>query len=404
MAEYIYKARDAAGNPKTGEITAATESAAAEMLAEHRLILTKLEPKREKGFDVSEILKKLNRVGMKDRVIFTRQLGTMIKSGLPIVQALNILSEQTQNKKFKQVIEEIASGIEGGGSFSSMLAKYPKIFDRVYINMTKAGEASGRLDETLQRLAVQQEKAYGIVKKVRGAMLYPAFVLIALVGATILMLIVVIPPLKSIFEGAGADLPLATRALITLSDAMRQFWYLFILGGLGLVVGARQYLKTDGGKSVLDRFKLKLPIFGPLFKKIYIARFTRTLASLVSGGVPILQALEIVGESIGNGVYEKALQKAAKDVEGGAQLSQPIRSNPNFPPLVSQMISVGEQTGKMDEVLSKLAEFYEEEVDNMVKNLTTLMEPLLMVVMGAAVGGLLIAILMPIYNLGSVIN
>lgn len=404
MSEFTYKARDASGRAKTGEISAATEAAAAEMLAEHQLILTKLTVKKERGFDVSELLNKLSRVGMKDRVIFTRQLGTMIKSGLPIVQALNILSEQTQNKKFKGVIEQISGGIEGGGSFSSMLAKYPKIFDRVYINMTKAGEASGRLDQTLERLAIQQEKAYGIVKKVRGALLYPAFVLVALVAATILMLIVVIPPLKAIFEGAGADLPLATRALIVLSDAMRGFWYLFILGAAGLVVAGRQYLKTEGGKGVLDRLKLKLPIFGPLFKKIYIARFTRTLASLVSGGVPILQALEIVGESIGNGVYEKALQKAAKDVEGGAQLSQPIRSNPNFPPLVSQMISVGEQTGKMDEVLSKLAEFYEEEVDNLVKNLTTLMEPLLMVVMGTAVGGLLIAILMPIYNLGSVIN
>ncbi|MDP4000566.1 MAG: type II secretion system F family protein [bacterium] len=404
MSEFVYKARDAAGHLKTGEISAGTEAAAAEMLAEHRLILTKLEIKKEKGFDISQLLNRLNRVTMKDRVIFTRQLGTMIKSGLPIVQALNILSEQTENKKFKQIIEEISGGIEGGGSFSSMLAKYPNVFDRVYVNMTKAGEASGRLDDTLERLAIQQEKAYGIVKKVRGAMLYPAFVMIALVGATILMLVVVIPPLKDIFEGANADLPFATQVLIKLSDAMLQFWYLFLLGGIGLVVAGRQFLKTENGKSLLDRAKLKVPIFGPLFQKIYVARFTRTLASLVSGGVPILEALEIVGESIGNGVYERALRKAAKDVEGGVQLSQPIRSNPVFPPLVSQMISVGEQTGKMDEVLTKLADFYEEEVDNLVKNLTTLMEPLLMVVMGAAVGGLLIAILMPIYNLGSVIN
>jgi type IV pilus assembly protein PilC len=404
MAEYSYKARDAAGHLKTGEISAATEEAAAEMLTEHQLILTKLEIKSERSFDVSQLVNKLNRVGTKDRVIFTRQLGTMIKSGLPIVQALNILAEQTENKKFQQIIAEIAAGIEGGGSFSSMLAKYPKIFDRVYVNLTKAGEASGQLDETLERLAIQQEKAYGIVKKVRGALLYPAFVMVALIGATILMLVVVIPPLKNIFEGAGADLPLATQILIKLSDAMRQFWYLFILGAAALVFAGQRILNTEGGKNAFDRIKLRLPIFGPLFKKIYIARFTRTLASLVGGGVPILQALEIVGESIGNNVYEGALKKAAKEVEGGAQLSQPIRSNSNFPPLVSQMISVGEQTGKMDEVLSKLASFYEDEVDNLVRNLTTLMEPLLMVVMGAAVGGLLIAILMPIYNLGSVIH
>ncbi|HEY8109117.1 MAG TPA: type II secretion system F family protein [Patescibacteria group bacterium] len=404
MADYIYKARDATGQPKSGEISAATEEAAAEMLAEHRLILTKLEVKREKAFDVTEVLNKLSRVGFKDRVIFTRQLGTMIKSGLPIVQALNILAEQTSNKKFQKVIGEISAGIEGGSSFSSMLAKYPKLFDRVYINMTKAGEASGQLDVTLDRLATQQEKSYGIIKKVRGAMLYPAFVLVALIGATVLMLLIVIPPLKTIFEGAGADLPFATQVLIKLSDALQSFWYLFILGAVVLVLGGRQLLQTEGGQDALDRFKLRVPIFGPLFKKIYIARFTRTLSSLVSGGVPILQALDIVGESIGSRTYERALKKAAKEVEGGVQLSQPIRGNPNFPPLVSQMISVGEQTGKMDEVLSKLASFYEEEVDNLVKNLTTLMEPLLMVVMGAAVGGLLIAILMPIYNLGSVIK
>lgn len=404
MAEFTYKARDTAGQAKTGEITAANEQAAAEMLAEHQLLLTHLETKKESAFDASQLLNFIHRVSMKDKVIFTRQLGTMIKSGLPIVQAMHILSEQTSNKKFKEIIDEIGAGIEGGSSFSGMLAKYPKVFDRVYINLTRAGEASGQLDETLERLAVQQEKAYGIVKKVRGAMLYPGFVLLALVGATILMLIVVIPPLKSIFEGAGADLPFATQVLIKMSDAMRSFWYLFILGGVAMLIGGRQFLQSDRGQGMLDRFKLKVPIFGPLFKKIYVANFTRTLASLVGGGVPILQALEIVAESVGNSVYEKSLKKAAKDVEGGAQLSQPIKSDPNFPPLVPQMISVGEQTGKMDEVLNKLADFYEEEVDNIVKNLSTLMEPILMVVMGAAVGGLLIAILMPIYNLGSVIQ
>lgn len=404
MADYTYKARDTAGAAKTGEISAATEQAAAEMLSEHRLILTKLEPKKESTFDASKLLSIFNRVGAKDKVIFTRQLGTMIKSGLPIVQALHILSEQTENKKFKEIIEHISAGIEGGSSFSTMLTKYPRIFDRVYINLVRAGEASGKFDETLERLATQQEKSYAIVRKVRGAMLYPAFVLVAMVAATILMLIVVIPPLKNIFQGAGADLPFATQVLIKLSDAMLNFWYLFLLGTAGLVIGGRQLLRSETGRSRFDRFKLWAPIFGPLFQKIYIARFTRTLASLVGGGVPILQALEIVAESIGNGVYEKALKKAAKDVEGGAKLSEPIKGNPIFPPLVPQMISVGEQTGKMDEVLNKLADFYEDEVDNIVKNLSTLMEPILMVVMGIGVGGLLIAILMPIYNLGSVIK
>ncbi len=404
MADYLYKARDAAGRPKTGEISAATEQAAAELLAEHQLILTKLRQKKERGFDVSRLVTALNRVGMKDKVMFTRQLGTMIRSGLPIVQALNILAEQTQNQKFRSIIEDLAAGIEGGASFSAVLAKYPKVFDRVFINLIRAGEASGQLDETLDRLATQQEKSYGIVKKVRGAMLYPAFVMVALVAATILMLIVVIPPLKTIFEGAGAELPFATQVLIKMSDALRAYWYLFLLAAIGLVIAGRQTLKSEGGRTMFDRLKLKLPIFGGLFKKIYISRFTRTLASLVGGGVPIIQALEITADSIGNGVYQKALLKAAKQIEGGAPLSQPIRANPNFPPLVPQMISVGEQTGKMEEVLTKLADFYEEEVDNLVKNLSTLMEPILMVVMGIAVGGLLIAILLPIYNLGSVIQ
>jgi type IV pilus assembly protein PilC len=404
MADFEYKARDTSGKLKTGEINAQNEANAAELLAEHKLILTKLTAKKEGGFDVSRLLAVLRRVSLKDKVIFTRQLGTMIKSGLPIVQALHILGDQTQNKKFSKVIQEMSAAIEGGASFSTALAKHPQEFDRVYVNLVKSGEASGRLDVTMERLATQQEKTYRLIGKVRGAMLYPAFVMAALVAASILMLIVVIPPLKSIFSDAGANLPLPTRILVASSDALLAFWYLFLLAAIGLAVGARFFLRSEGGKSAMDRLKLRAPIFGGLFKKIYIARFTRTLAGLVGGGVPILQALEIVAESVGNSVYSKALKDAAKQVESGVPLSTPIKANPIFPALVPQMISVGEQTGKMDQVLTKLADFFEEEVDNIVKNLSTLMEPILMVVMGIAVGGLLIAILMPIYNLGNVVR
>jgi type IV pilus assembly protein PilC len=328
----------------------------------------------------------------------------MIKSGLPIVQALHILAEQTANQRFSEVIIDLAGTVEGGGTFSAALQKYPKVFDRVYVNLIKAGEASGHLEEILERLATQQEKSYRLAGKVRGAMMYPAFVLVAMVAATILMLVVVIPPLKAIFVDAGAELPLPTKALIYMSDAMLKYWYLFLLGGAAFAFGAMKFFRSQGGRTAMDRFKLKAPIFGSLFQKIYISRMTRTLASLVGGGVPILEALDIVSESVGNSVYEKALKGASKDVEAGVPLSQPLRANAAFPPMVPQMVSVGEQTGNMDGVLTKLADFYEEEVDNIVKNLSTLMEPILMVVMGIGVGGLLIAILMPIYNLGSVIQ
>ncbi len=404
MADYLYHARDAHGALKTGEISATSEEQAAEMLREHQLILTKLSPKKESSLDLARSLSIFKRVSMKDRVIFTRQLSTMVKSGLPIVQALHILSEQTSNKYFQETIQTIAQDIEGGASFSTALAKYPSLFDKVYINMARSGEASGQLDDILNRLATQQEKSYQLAKKVRGALMYPGFVLVAMVAATILMMIVVIPPLKTIFSDAGAKLPFATRMLIALSDSLLAFWYAYIVGAVAAVFGLRYYLRTKSGAATWDRLKLKVPIFGPLFQKIYVARFARTLASLIAGGVPILEALDIVADSVGNTVYRNAIKKAAKDVESGVPLSQPIRANPAFPAMVPQMISVGEQTGKMDAVLEKLANFFEDEVDTMVKNLSTLLEPMLMVVMGVGVGGLMVAILMPIYSLGNVIQ
>ena len=405
MADYSYRARDHNGTLKTGTIAASSEENAADVLAEHKLILTRLTEKRDHGFDIGKIFGAITgRISMKDRVIFTRQLGTMIKSGLPIVQALHILAEQTSNKRFAEIIRDMAGGIEGGTNFSTVLAKHSKHFDKVYVNLVRSGEASGHLDEVLQRLAIQQEKSYALARKVRGALMYPAFVLVALVGATVLMLIVVIPPLKQIFTDAGAKLPLPTQILIVMSDAMRTYWYLFILVTVVALFAFRKFLKSTAGRNLFDRFKLRVPIFGGLFQKIYVAQMTRTLASLVGSGVPILQALDIVSDSVGNVVFERGIKAAAKEVESGTPLSVPIRQNPVFPPMVAQMVSVGEQTGKMDSVLDKLAEFYEEEVDNVVKNLSTLLEPLLMVVMGIAVGGLLISILMPIYNLGNVIQ
>ncbi len=404
MAEFTYKARDAQGNIKTGDIQAATEEAAAELLREHNLILTRISEKSGKGIDTSDILAFLRRVSMKDKVIFTRQLGTMIKAGLPIIQALHILAEQTQNKKFQEIIAECAANIEGGSSFSAALAKYPNVFDKVYVNLVKSGEASGHLDEILARLADQQEKSYALARKVRGAMYYPGFVLVAMVMATVLMMLVVIPPLKQIFTDAGAQLPLPTKVLIFMSDLMRAYWYFFVGAAIAFVIGVRKFLKTKNGGVLWDRAKLRMPIFGPLFQKIYVARFARTLSSLVGGGVPILQALDIVSESVGSTVYEHSIKRAAKQVEAGTPLSEPLRSSPIFPAMVPQMVGVGEQTGKMDKVLEKLAIFYEDEVDNIVKNLSTLLEPVLMVVMGIGVGGLLIAIMMPIYNLGSVIQ
>ena len=404
MPDFLYKARTATGELKSGSINAATRENAADLLAEHNLILVKLTEQRKDSLDVTKLIGPLaNHVSMKDRVIFTRQLATMIRSGLPIVQALHILSEQTSNKHFAGIIKEISASVEGGGSLSAALQRYPKQFDAVYVNMTRSGEASGHMDEILDRLATQQEKTYRLASKVRGAMMYPAFVVVAMIAATILMMVVVVPPLKRIFADAGAQLPLPTRILMGASDLLFKYWWLMLILAVAGVFGLRRFLRSESGKKGFDHFKLRVPLFGQLFTKIYVARLTRTLASLVGGGVPILQSLEIVADSVGNSVYRKALRDAAQQVEAGQALSEPLRGNPVFPAMVPQMVSVGEQTGNMDKVLNKLADFYEEEVDNLVKNLTTLMEPILMVMMGIGVGGLLVAIMMPIYNLGNVI-
>ncbi len=402
MPTYEYKARDEKGRERTGIVDAISEEVAADLLKDYKLTVVSLNPRKEK-LQLDKLLSIFGKVSAKEKVVFSRQLATMINAGLPIVQGLRILQEQVEKKQFKEVIFELANQVEGGSTFSSALAKYPKVFSNVYINLIKSGEVSGKLDEVLLRLAEQVEKDYDLQSKVKGAMYYPAFIIIALLLVGTVMIVFVIPQLESLFKEAGTELPFLTRMLLGLSKFIKNFWWLVIAVIITMIFGIKALIGTKEGRKFWDETKIRLPVFGPLSKKIYMARFTRTLATLIAGGLPILDALNITSDVIGNVVYKEGIDEAASQVESGVPMAAPLRRNKNFPIMVSQMISVGEQTGKVDEILNKLGDFFDNEVENMVKALSSLIEPILIIIMGIGVAILVLAIIMPIYNLAQVI-
>ncbi len=403
MPTYLYKARTKKGELKKGEITAIDEESAATLLKEHDLTLTELVP-AEKATPWEKLSAALQRIKAKDKVVLTRQLATMIKSGLPIVQALKILADQTTNQKLKDILTEITSEVEGGTSLSESMSRFPEAFSKVYIAMIRSGEASGNLDDVLVRLADQMEKDYETTSKIKSALLYPGFIFGALILAGAVMMIFVVPQLEGLFKESGVSLPWTTKLLILVSNILSNDWWLILIALLGVIFLTRSIIQTEEGRKIWDRIKLSLPIIGPILKKIYMSRFARTLGTLTGGGIHILEALEITGEAIGNTIYQQGLQEARDQVENGIALAIPLRANENFPPMVSQMVSVGEQTGKIDEILIKLANFFEGEIDAATKGLTSLIEPILIVIMGAGVGILIASIIMPIYNLAQVIG
>ncbi len=403
MPTYEYKARDEKGRERTGIVDAVSEEVAADLLKDYKLTVISLKLKKE-GIKLEKIFSIFGGVSAKEKVVFSRQLATMINSGLPIVQALRILQEQVEKRQFKEVIFDLANQVEGGSTFSAALAKYPKVFSKVYINLIKSGEVSGKLDEVLLRLAEQLEKDYDLKSKIKGAMYYPAFIIIALVLVAIVMIIFVIPQLESLFREAGTELPFLTRILLAVSSFIKNYWWLVLVVIIGSIFGLKAVIDTKEGRKFWDETKIRLPVFGSLSKKMYMARFTRTLATLIAGGLPILDALNITSEVIGNVVYQEGIEEAASQVESGVPMAAPLRRNKNFPIMVSQMISVGEQTGKVDEILNKLADFFDSEVANMVKALSSLIEPILIIIMGIGVAILVLAIIMPIYNLAQVIT
>lgn len=343
----------------------------------------------------------INPIGSKDLVIFSRQFAVMISASVPVVESLLILIDQTNNISLKNLIADIAFEVDSGSLLSEAFAKKSKIFSEFFVNIIRSGETSGRLDEVLEYLADEMEKSYDMVSKIKGAMIYPIFILVGLTGVGVVLMVYVIPNLTSVMTETGMDLPLSTRIIIAVSDFMKNYLILIALTFVGLVIAARYYFKTTVGRYQLDTFKLRMPIFGRLFKYIYLMRFTRSLSTLLKGGVNISRSLEITADVVGNVIYRDLILETLESINDGSPFSTVMEASPDMPKMVPQMISVGERTGRIDSVLDKVTDFYAREANAMLANLSALIEPLIMVIMGLGVGVVVAAVLMPMYNMAS---
>lgn len=402
MAIYVWEAETRNGEVRKGEIEALNESAVRGQLRRQGLKPVRVKAKPKDILESLPIFK--GRVKDKSVVIFARQFSTMISAGLPLIQCLEILATQEDNKTFKKVIKSIKDDIEGGATLTDALKKHPKVFDELFVNMVAAGEAGGILDTILNRLAAYMEKMMKLKSKVKGAMVYPATIVLISFGVITMLLIKVVPVFQKLFSGMGQDLPFATQLLIDLSDFVsKSFIYIIASIVIGIVVFIRYY-RTEVGRMTVDRFVLRAPIFGPLMRKVAISKFTRTLSTMMNSGVPILDGLEIVSKTAGNKVVEKALMETRKNIREGKTIAEPLQETKVFPPMVVQMIAVGEATGALDSMLSKIADFYEDEVDQAVSAMTSLLEPIMMVFLGGIVGGMIVAMYLPIFQIGSIVG
>jgi type II secretory pathway component PulF len=406
MLTYTYTAhKNDSGEIIKAEIQAENESAAAKVLMGQNMFPISIE---EKGSN--DLLSKTgltNRVSGKERVIFTRQLSTLINAGLPLTQSLRTVTEQVQSKALRDILNQIVASVEGGMALSEAFAKFPKVFSDIYVSLVAAGEATGSLDKTLERIANQQEKDAAILGKIRGALIYPVIVMVVILLVLVFMLTTVLPQVGGLYKDMHQPLPVLTQNLIYVSQFITNFWFVCIILLAGAVMGIRSWVQTEAGRSVWDSMKLNMPIFGPMFKKVYMARFSRTLGTMLQSGIPMLEGLRIVKNAIGNVHVEATLEKAMSGVKGGKALSSTLEGQDTFLKLVPQMIKIGEQSGAIDSMLDRVATYFEDEVDEEVKNLSTTIEPILMVVLGVVVGGVIAAILLPVYALvgsGSVSN
>jgi len=369
-------------------------------LRKRKIIITTI---RQKPKEISLSFGLKNRITTRDLGVFTRQFATMINAGLPMVQCLDILSSQMDKPSFKKVASEVMYDVEGGSTLAEALRKQ-SCFSDLYVNMVEAGEAGGILDVILNRLAVYLEKADALIKKVKGAMTYPAVVMTVCVGASVFMLMFIIPTFAQMFKDFGGQLPLPTRIVMGLSDFLRANWYILLGAIVGTFFAVRRYYKTVSGRYRIDRGMLRMPVLGSVLRKAAVARFTRTLGTLVSSGVPILNGLEITARTAGNKVIEEAILKTRTSISEGNTIAEPLKECGVFPPMVVQMIGVGEQTGALDEMLEKVADFYDSEVDTAVSALTSIIEPVMIVVMGGIVGTMLIAMYLPMFKLVTVVS
>jgi type IV pilus assembly protein PilC len=398
MLSYKYEARDPVSGKKiTGEIQADSEKSVAKSVKDQGYAVISIKSSSEKSA-LSKLIKP--RVKTKDKVLFSRQLSTLINAGLPLVQSLRSVLNQTSNEKLKVVITDVITRVEGGVAFSEALQKHPDVFNQVFISLIAAGETSGTLDTSLERLADQQEKDAELVSKVRGALIYPILVLLVMGAVVGFMIIAVLPQVRELYAGLpGANLPFVTVALLAVSDFFVNYWWVVLILVSFVAFVTTRWARTLGGKTYIDLAKMRVPLLGPLYRKLYMARFARTSATLVSSGVPLLQTLEITGKAIDNVHIERSLRDASEKVKGGKALSSALEGDTNFLDLVPQMIKIGEDSGSIEQMLDRLATFYEKEVDNTVKSISTIIEPVLMIILGIVALVIVGAILLPIYGL-----
>jgi type IV pilus assembly protein PilC len=395
MLTFNYSAKNAkTGQKVKAQVQADNEQAAAKLIREQGL--TPLDIKLEKSSSGG----RFRRIRTKDKVLFSRQMSTLINAGLPLVQSLRSVSTQTTNKALKVVINQVITDVEAGTSFSDALAKHPTVFNRVYISLVAAGETSGTLDKTLQRLADQQEKDADILSKVRGAMIYPSIVLLVMMVVVTFMIVKVLPTVQGIYKSLpGVTLPILTRILLAVSHFIIHFWWLTLLILVLLIFFGTRWARTLGGRQVIDKAKMRAWPIGHLYMKLYMARFARTGTTLVASGVPLLQMLSITGEAVDNVHIQNSLKRASEKVKGGKSLSEALNGDPNFLELVPNMLKIGEQSGALETMLAKVADYYEKEVDNEIRNLSTIIEPVMMIIMGIVAITIVAAILLPIYGL-----
>jgi type IV pilus assembly protein PilC len=398
MATFSYAAINAQGLEASGEISAPSPDAAREQLRVRGLLANMLEELPASGEEsVRTVFKKIK---PKSLQIFSRQFATMIEAGLNVVSALVILEEQTDDKYLAQVIKELRGDVEGGLLLSQALARHPKVFSRLYVSMVEAGEAAGILDQVLDRVAFQIEKDTQIKRRVKGAMIYPTMVLIFATLVLIGMLMFLVPVFVKIFGQLGGELPTLTQWVVKASNLLRDKWFIIIPSMIGTVVGFRRWKKSESGRKLWDRFKLRIPMkIGDVVLKVTMARFSRTLSTLVAAGVDIIKALEITGQTAGNWVVEEALTDVRVRVHEGVPIATPLIENPIFPPMVSQMVKIGEETGELEKMLGKIADFYEDEVDASIQSLTSIIEPLMMILVGLMVGVIIIAMYLPMFKM-----
>jgi type IV pilus assembly protein PilC len=400
MPSYEWKGRDRNGSPQSGVMIGDTKEAVIANLRRQQIIVTTI---KEKGKEIA-LPKFGGGIKQKEIAIFTRQFSVMIDAGLPLVQCLDILGQQQENKGFQKIILQVRQDVEAGSSLAEAMRKHPQAFNDLFVNMVAAGEAGGILDTILQRLSAYIEKSVKLRGQVKSALIYPVSVVAIAVIVIYVILWKVIPVFASLFSGLGAELPFLTQVVVALSNFIGRFWWLIFLIIIGAVFAIRQYYQTDQGRYQIDRILLKTPVFGGLLRKIAVARFCRTLGTLLSSGVAILESLEITARTSGNAVLEEAIMEVRKEVEEGKNLAEPLSRTEQFPPMVCQMIAVGEQTGAMDTMLNKIADFYEDEVDAAVEGMMSLLEPIIISFLGVAIGVIVVAMYLPMFTLISKIG